>query len=1000
MSNREHSPSLDSSADEDWNGVPAAWPANFGQDLDYADAPLRRALATAKGTLTRRTNAFLGLVQRIQECTHQELVDSRARMVAACDELIANLEDYAQRGLDLDQEIYLDGQRRVAECRGPHQELYEENLAIFVEQVSLHASQHSGLAAVPSRTMTSVQPSEVPSNISAVHAAALREQLEQENLVGIREIERQHRAEERALRLQELEDQREAAEDALALRNQNARNQLEIAIAAAGRSSRGSRAGRGSIAGTLPSRQSAGSTHHSRGSRASTLRSRRSLGTLSGSALQRLFQPLPLLGQVVEEAGLEDEPPVEVFPAAPIPAPRQQSPVLPGAVPPVRDQAQERAPVAPQRQLPRLDLPRQPRPARPVRRRLPAVNTPAIQPPAVQQRHVPPVHRRLPAVNPPAVQPPAAPPIHHYRPPVAIPIPPSLERSPLPRGDPVASDIVPSDLSRSDPELLREIRHNSELQKRIQLEEQRLSLEAQRAIVEAKRAETVRKQEARQAIEKQRQAQLQTEEMERQLSIAREMVRLRNVTGQHLDPSVKQETRKHDKETKPHIHHNQAPKYISPTKGDQTTILNSVSPHSHGYNALPTTVRAHTSSSSGQTPSCPHSQCCGKAQSPPSAANDYMAVVGLQLMHGQKQEPFKGDAGKYPEFLADYHQLTSGLQSNPVLCLQVLKKLVDGPAHHIIRRKLLDVKTPEVSLREALATLEQAYGAAMKQSRAQLDALLTRAKVEGTEKGLMEFYSDLDCCKHIMQECQREQDLDSSEVLEKLFAKLPEYLQNKWEKKIAAAKKKAPLTPVRATYNMLMELIHDEHEVKSGELNLWREALKTKRKPGSKSVKINAFQEGSATGNHSHGKPGQKGRTGSYPVKTHCLCGTSGTHQSLAQCPTYKSLTTRKERWALLKSGTAFRPCYNCLKTGHLCTACTESPCGINGCTRRHHHTLHAPWHEQPQGGQTSSNVPPAGSNQAAFPPLGQSSNSLPATPGLNTAAQPFQQNAPADPSQ
>ena len=138
----------------------------------------------------------------------------------------------------------------------------------------------------------------------------------------------------------------------------------------------------------------------------------------------------------------------------------------------------------------------------------------------------------------------------------------------------------------------------------------------------------------------------------------------------------------------------------------------------------------------------------------------------LQSLQGTDRKKFTGEViADYPRFLADYKQAVGRIQHQPGLCLRVLHTLVAGSAEKIINHHLLDDDDPAQSLASALKTLDMAYGASFKQSRAQVKALLDRPKMPATEKGLMEFYSELDRCTKILTKCGRLADLDGSHVI-------------------------------------------------------------------------------------------------------------------------------------------------------------------------------------------------------------------------------------------
>ena len=268
------------------------------------------------------------------------------------------------------------------------------------------------------------------------------------------------------------------------------------------------------------------------------------------------------------------------------------------------------------------------------------------------------------------------------------------------------------------------------------------------------------------------------------------------------------------------------------------------------------------------------------------------------------------------------------------MCLRILRSMVDGPAAKIIRHHLVDVDDPAGSLQGALDTLKMAYGTNFKQGRAQLKALIARPDVPPTERGLMEFYSDLDSCFKVMTRCECASDLDSLSVLEKLFPKLPEYLQNKWEKLVDRSPAR------RATFQTLMEVVRREHSLKSGMLNVLREE-KLEEVKSSEAQELKEIQINYADTKDIPQQPlrvpdqTQSQRSGQPPP---CLCAPIGIHPCLLDCPEYLQTPSVSEKWNLVRR---MRVCFCCLRYGHRSYDCRNGPCGVGGCMLGHHSSLH-----------------------------------------------------------
>ena len=198
--------------------------------------------------------------------------------------------------------------------------------------------------------------------------------------------------------------------------------------------------------------------------------------------------------------------------------------------------------------------------------------------------------------------------------------------------------------------------------------------------------------------------------------------------------------------------------------------------------------------------------------------NEYLVVWLTQSMQGPDRLRFKGDPLEYPEFLVEYEQTVSRLTNYPSLCLRILKSMLADQALKIVRHHFLD-EDPSRGLKEALATLEMAFGTKTKQCRAHLSNLLSRPDVLPTEAGLMEFFSELDCYQSVMRRCKRLQELDSNQTLEALFAKLPIEIRRKWEKEVFKSPDQEP------TYELLMRAVREVHRQKTSEVGQWEEAL-------------------------------------------------------------------------------------------------------------------------------------------------------------------------------
>ena len=926
--------------DQDEVGVP-----------DYLDLQgALQALAHAKAILTRRINAFCALLNGNRNYARDELVTARTHMVAACDNMVAEMAVCRQFGLGENHPTYTDGIARQNNCMEYYGEVYEARLADFVDGDS---------TAEPHRDNGSNHDSQHPSVISSAGAAELREELRRNEQNAARELRRRQRARQRqleeeriaeetrrrlereerearlqremndrvlALRQQELEDEQEAEADAMLEEQRRARAELEAVLSERSGTGNGSVRSRRtrSMASVVPSL----ARNNRRAPSAAPSRS--SLGTLNllfedpgevggdnPPPIEPRANPLPQIAAVVEQevpVGQQNAPQLEVQPALdadPIqnadgaPEPHVQRPLarpLDLVVNPARQQALV------QRQPPR-EAPRQMAPT-------PGDNLPPTPAPRAAggglAPHVNQMHAQIRNnVNlPPAV--------------------PTTNRA-MPRSrNRLSSTPIGTNLGQDAP-FGRQA--NADLRERLELQERQLILEEKK-----------------------------TAEIKRQFEIAKDLAQLRTAGG-HSSTADGRAPNGHPAVADPS---KTVPKSVALANTNANcnataqTSLTAYAPHqSAQYLPLPYPQNQHLippnqweKSLQKEPPvekvtrfsEVPSPTLSGSTADAGNPHNDYMAAYLLQNL-GPKQELFKGDPDTYQRFILDYERAACRLRSRPEMCFQILRGMLAGKALDSIARYEIE-EDPAVALKEALATLKLSFGTPEKQCRAQLEALLALPKIKDTEAAFLKFDGDLDTCFRIMKRCNRVQDLDASQVLKVLFKKLPGHVQNRWDKAVLKTPDQKP------TYALLMKVVKEEHRRKTSEINYWREESRLQKKDppkDTKHTKVNQTQVIRSSG------PTETGDNTVPPTTRTCLCGPQGGHTCLAECPTYQRAPDVEARWKLIKpSGVCFR----CLKFGHLANRCRVGACERQGCRGRHHITLHKDKPVNSQGGQPAGRPP------------------------------------------
>ena len=888
--------SVASAEDHSWNAdVPAAANVEIDNYLTQQRDLNQRLqnLATAKRELTRRTNQFLQLLEGDAADDRQALVASRNNMVIAAETLRAQLDDFAaQLPAELGHHGYLNGRERYAQAMDYYGQIYEDRLATFVHDDSLPSY----------RTLPHDAASVAASHLTAAEVERLSTELEDQAEEENRHLELQTRREARQLehRQNQLRNTAHAERDERAARRRLRQEQEELereerfARERAERERRyeEEREEREAVLAQQRAEEALRLEEQELADRASVAREQLAAthrrqqdqlaAALSGSRAGSRRGPGSRVGSHISvRSGRTHVTLASVLSRG---ARRQDARrVLP-------------ATVGVEAYLPTANT-----------NHSSGSNRPQIIPPV--QRPVQGSPGRTASVA--QGRPPSSPPAHQRnlvtQPPVTPdPCPAATHSPPMSR---TAHQTRSSTPSVALPSMTRES-HPPVTQP--PLEDPVLVTIQPDASPYKRSAQARREDDDHEYLRAQRLVAMDKEALE---------MRRENLKLAQEELAFAQERAKIHRE-------------METTSHRPTREMTQLPADATQYRELPTAVGANIKS--------PDSQDGNSLGSSTTSTTDLLAVYLQHNLQGSDRKKFNGNAMDYPDFLADYQQSTQRLQDKPGMCLQILRTMLGDTVKGNIKHYLAPTKDEARSLARALETLEMAYGSEIKQSRAQMTALKNRPKVPPTEKGLLEFYSDLDRCRQIMENCNRQADLNAESFLEQLWLKLPDYLQHKFEKKVAR-------NGSMATFDALLDIVKTEHKTKSGQVNQWREthrksdkAVKQKAdKPGSKEerrTKINQVR----FENPSESRPLQNNGHQTHPVMNTftCLCGPGGTHQYLEQCPSYKATQGKHGKLQLLKSQ---RACFRCtgVGMGHVAPECPHGPCNINGCRRFHHHTIH-----------------------------------------------------------
>ena len=350
------------------------------------------------------------------------------------------------------------------------------------------------------------------------------------------------------------------------------------------------------------------------------------------------------------------------------------------------------------------------------------------------------------------------------------------------------------------------------------------------------------------------------------------------------------------------------------------------------------------------------------ALTPQQTSQDVMLCVLRSFYAGGPEEKFTGNHLEYPMFKHRFRQSVLNLVSDPGSRFNILLNLTDGRAKRQIKHYAM-CKNYEEALTKALDRLDRVYGNAPALVHNQLARLHVTTKVRDTAESYEDLLADLHSCRTVLESFGQQSALDQGVNLRPIWMRFSTYLRRRYHKRVGGG---AP------TYAALIDLVEEEYDRKLDYVGHWAAQDDAEKRGGggdkkasrSKHVKANV-----ATGRKRASPKGEKVRTedGERPPKrtslddppggvtayenaatvAHApppaswvcrLC--QGTHQRLDQCPRYVNADS-DQRYSMTKDS---RNCFGCLAPGHRINDCPQYDalrCGVDGCDRRHHPTLH-----------------------------------------------------------
>ena len=362
-----------------------------------------------------------------------------------------------------------------------------------------------------------------------------------------------------------------------------------------------------------------------------------------------------------------------------------------------------------------------------------------------------------------------------------------------------------------------------------------------------------------------------------------------------------------------------------------------------------------------------------------------MIINQQKTTHLPVKEPpiFSGDPFQYPAFITAFDSIIFAYVPLDRDCLFFLNKYTKDKANEVVKGFL--AMSSDSAYKEARKLLDHRFGNPVHVAEAYKSSLRKWSKIsDGNSSGLQEFSDFLVRCEEAMKTMNSMGDLDSTQTLLQISAKLPSYSGVKWCRHAHEAQTKTKTI----TFSDFVRFVKEEAELANNRI-FSPDALKKER---NKTAIANQPRFGRKIRPKSKGIDGASGTslaTRGLPIqskiaseKSYQPCPLCEDQYSVVKCSSFLKKSVDQRSDVIHEKGL----CYSCFKRGHMSAGClgrfTCEECG-----RCHHTLLHGvkpkSSNPQPHTKEKSSGLQP----QKKEPQKEASSESKPAPESSNSNA-------------
>ena len=311
-----------------------------------------------------------------------------------------------------------------------------------------------------------------------------------------------------------------------------------------------------------------------------------------------------------------------------------------------------------------------------------------------------------------------------------------------------------------------------------------------------------------------------------------------------------------------------------------------------------------------------------KTKQESTASASFLKLEKVRMPH------FDGKLREYPQFKRDFQKQVM-TQTRKSDAAYVLRTCLDGEPARL-------VNSVDDDIDEMWQRLDEKYGDPAKVADVIIDGIKRfRMLREGEDKRFVEFVTLIEDGHRDLKTLGLETEITTTSPVSVIEKALPPDIKGKWSELVSS--RDSPVDKSNK-FPSLLEFLQGQRSAIEYESATLR------------ATSSNQCHKGTA---HYTGSSTEEKEENSKEPRPKYLIHDNGRHWT-SNCRLYQAKTIDEKKNFLKEK----RACWSCLKPGHRQRTCRmKRDCGVNGCTRRHHPSIHENNQSTPQQATASANV-------------------------------------------